>query len=523
MGVVTSAERWSSRWDRMGSFLWSFSLGLMDGWFENDMDVLWVSVCKSCLVRRLENIPSCPTCGIQLQRSRLAEQLRLDHAIQLLVYTAVPGLWTEEQRRRQFFIDHHPLSKLLPLAFPSCLLSVSASSHPSFGLPLCLGKGGGFLFFLLFIPVSFLFLSFAFLIWNSDSLALSLSLSFPPLSGFIQLMMCVWVFSLSASFLFFPFSVVFLCRFFVWLVQFRFLRLFLPQAIFRVVTWLTPLITSHDLRLPKSWFQKIHFQTFSTWKWVREREWERMRERERSSLKWKHKSKKREIGAAGWLWQIGNNARFRYAVSISTARWHRTATKNRHLPPMGQRANVFTLDVVAVVTWWRQTISLIIIWEKFIFSFIKEKKKKETKTIFFFFQFLLTSCCCCCCCCCCWWCSDVSGATVAASQLLCADGRHLAVAGCNRWPRWEGWERRHHHHSGGTSFFPLSSCCDHPSLPEAAQSQIWAGTQLLGNSAWLIRSCCRVSSKWKPIENLGGDVLCRREAEFRLAAHGCGL
>ena len=101
----------------------------------------------------------------------------------------------------------------------------------------------------------------------------------------------------------------------------------------------------------------------------------------------------------------------------------------------------------------------------------REKKKKKQKQFFFFFQFLLTSCCCCCCCC--WWCSDVSGATVAASQLLCADGRHLAVAGCNRWPRWEGWERRHHHHhSGGTSFFPLSSCCDHPSLPEAAQSQI---------------------------------------------------
>ena len=72
-----------------------------------------MAVCKSCLLRRLENVPSCPTCGIQLQRSKLADHLRLDHAIQLLVYTAVPGLWHEERRRRQFFSDNHPLSKSL--------------------------------------------------------------------------------------------------------------------------------------------------------------------------------------------------------------------------------------------------------------------------------------------------------------------------------------------------------------------------------------------------------------------------
>ena len=81
------------------------------------------AVCKSCLLRRLENVPSCPTCGVQLQRSRLADQLRLDHGVQLLVYRAVPGLWHEELRRRRFFSDNHPLSKrLLSFSFLSFFL-----------------------------------------------------------------------------------------------------------------------------------------------------------------------------------------------------------------------------------------------------------------------------------------------------------------------------------------------------------------------------------------------------------------
>ena len=110
-------------------------------------------------MRRLENVPSCPACGIQLQRSRLAEQLRLDHAIQLLVYTAVPGLWTEEQRRRQFFIDHHPLSKLLPLLFIRFRLFLPFVFPPPFsfggrgGGGLARGRRGGSLFFLGFIPL----------------------------------------------------------------------------------------------------------------------------------------------------------------------------------------------------------------------------------------------------------------------------------------------------------------------------------------------------------------------------------
>ena len=67
-------------------------------------------VCKSCLLQRVESGRTfCPQCGIQLQRSRLGEQLKLDHAVQALVYAAVPGLWQEEQRRRKHFVDHHPL------------------------------------------------------------------------------------------------------------------------------------------------------------------------------------------------------------------------------------------------------------------------------------------------------------------------------------------------------------------------------------------------------------------------------
>ncbi|XP_057365701.1 polycomb group protein Psc-like [Daphnia carinata] len=79
--------------------------------------------CKSCLLQRVESGRTfCPRCGIQLQRSRLGEQLKLDHAVQALVYAAVPGLWQEEQRRRKHFVDHHPLSTSVapPLQHPTC-------------------------------------------------------------------------------------------------------------------------------------------------------------------------------------------------------------------------------------------------------------------------------------------------------------------------------------------------------------------------------------------------------------------
>lgn len=79
--------------------------------------------CKSCLLQRVESGRTfCPRCGVQLQRSRLGEQLKLDHAVQALVYAAVPGLWHEEQRRRKHFVDHHPLSTSVapPLQHPTC-------------------------------------------------------------------------------------------------------------------------------------------------------------------------------------------------------------------------------------------------------------------------------------------------------------------------------------------------------------------------------------------------------------------
>ena len=96
-----------------------------------------VSVCKSCLLQRLEHVTSCPTCGVQLQRSRLAQQLRLDHAIQLMVYTAVPGLWHEEQRRRKHFVDNHPLSEFA-LLFD--LLSSYSYTENSFNYVHCKSK-----------------------------------------------------------------------------------------------------------------------------------------------------------------------------------------------------------------------------------------------------------------------------------------------------------------------------------------------------------------------------------------------
>ncbi len=88
-----------------------------------------IIVCKSCLLQRVESGRTfCPRCGVQLQRSRLGEQLKLDHAVQALVYTAVPGLWHEEQRRRKHFVDHHPLC----MYFEKQLFSIKLSSffHP---------------------------------------------------------------------------------------------------------------------------------------------------------------------------------------------------------------------------------------------------------------------------------------------------------------------------------------------------------------------------------------------------------
>ncbi|KAI9560326.1 hypothetical protein GHT06_014343 [Daphnia sinensis] len=110
---------WPEREPSTGMFL---SVAARDG--QSSVRISWpLRFCKSCLLQRVESGRTfCPRCGIQLQRSRLGEQLKLDHAVQALVYAAVPGLWHEEQRRRKHFVDHHPLSTSVapPLQHPTC-------------------------------------------------------------------------------------------------------------------------------------------------------------------------------------------------------------------------------------------------------------------------------------------------------------------------------------------------------------------------------------------------------------------
>lgn len=49
-------------------------------------------VCKSCLIKHLEDNDTCPTCEIVIHQSYPLNYLRLDRALQNIVYALIPDL-----------------------------------------------------------------------------------------------------------------------------------------------------------------------------------------------------------------------------------------------------------------------------------------------------------------------------------------------------------------------------------------------------------------------------------------------
>ncbi|PAA91729.1 hypothetical protein BOX15_Mlig013851g1, partial [Macrostomum lignano] len=63
--------------------------------------------CRSCLLTHLTQQHACPVCDIQLHKGDPYRAIRLDRALQSLVYKLVPGLFKSEMtRRRQFYVEH---------------------------------------------------------------------------------------------------------------------------------------------------------------------------------------------------------------------------------------------------------------------------------------------------------------------------------------------------------------------------------------------------------------------------------
>jgi hypothetical protein len=52
-----------------------------------------LTVCRSCIVKYLENNKYCPICEVQVHKSRPLLNIRPDHTLQDIVYKLVPGCY----------------------------------------------------------------------------------------------------------------------------------------------------------------------------------------------------------------------------------------------------------------------------------------------------------------------------------------------------------------------------------------------------------------------------------------------
>nr|XP_002129324.1 polycomb group protein Psc [Ciona intestinalis] len=69
------------------------------------------SFCRTCIVRYLENRRSCPVCRVQVHKTRPLLNIRSDQTLQDIVYKLVPGLRSDEMKRRRRFWGENPESK----------------------------------------------------------------------------------------------------------------------------------------------------------------------------------------------------------------------------------------------------------------------------------------------------------------------------------------------------------------------------------------------------------------------------
>lgn len=71
--------------------------------------VCWFSVCKSCLVKHLEENNTCPRCGNVIHQSHPLQYISFDRTMQDIVYKLVPNLqmgkWLENKLRKSVFLN----------------------------------------------------------------------------------------------------------------------------------------------------------------------------------------------------------------------------------------------------------------------------------------------------------------------------------------------------------------------------------------------------------------------------------
>ncbi|XP_035205353.1 polycomb complex protein BMI-1-like [Stegodyphus dumicola] len=60
-------------------------------------------VCRTCIVRYLQTNKFCPTCEVQVHKTRPLVNIRSDQTLQDIVYKLVPGLFKNEMKRRRDF------------------------------------------------------------------------------------------------------------------------------------------------------------------------------------------------------------------------------------------------------------------------------------------------------------------------------------------------------------------------------------------------------------------------------------
>lgn len=54
---------------------------------------MFVLVCRSCIVKYLENNKYCPICEVQVHKSKPLLNIRPDYTLQDIVYKLVPGCY----------------------------------------------------------------------------------------------------------------------------------------------------------------------------------------------------------------------------------------------------------------------------------------------------------------------------------------------------------------------------------------------------------------------------------------------
>ncbi|CAL1265512.1 unnamed protein product [Larinioides sclopetarius] len=74
------------------------------------------SFCKTCIVRYLQSNKFCPTCDVQVHKTRPLQNIRSDQTLQDIVYKLVPGLFKNEMKRRRDFYrqDDALIQKSIP-------------------------------------------------------------------------------------------------------------------------------------------------------------------------------------------------------------------------------------------------------------------------------------------------------------------------------------------------------------------------------------------------------------------------